>query len=627
MTFAWSRKADSRMLSLVGEDGTIYAPSAAEVFDVEFDGISLISGHRVSRPSADIPSLTMQPSFAAIRLRLRLFDDRSIRLVLAVDSLVSAELDQWPESDQLIILDNWFPVDFVLLTEWREILEAQDIGLGLSLDARQVLWLLWASDLDIESALDAEDLRGFATPGASQPFDASLLHASLYPYQVAGSQFLSQMVDQGLGVLLADEMGLGKTMQALYVLTHTVRRTGWPNLVVAPSSTLANWEREVSRFSPSLSLYVHLGSRRTGDPNILRSFDLVLTSYDIVVRDRYLLEEIEWGVIVLDEAQAIKNAEAQRSQAVKALRRRAGIAVTGTPIENSLTDMWSIFEFAAPEYLGSLDDFSSMYPDKLDAAAALSRRVAPMIIRRTVASVASDLPPRVDINTPVYVSERLADLYEMVRNEEDRLPIVTLTRLRQVCAAPSALDEGWGTLAHDFPKYDRLIEIIDQVVADGSKALIFASYTEAIDRVKSGISARYPDVFTATIDGRSAAGERQKLIDDFTGVRGPAVLAMNPRAAGVGLNIQAASYVIHFTPEWNPAIMAQASARSHRRGQTKPVFVYYLYYVGTVEELMMSRLDAKRNLQDAGLSGVTVEPDTSDVLAALRLSPFEGTRT
>lgn len=602
-------------------------PSAAEIFDVEFDGISRISGRSVRRPSADIPGLTLQPGIAIIRLQLRLFEDRSIRLVLAVDSPLSGELDEWPETDQLIMLDNWFAVDIALLTEWRDSLVAQDIRLGQPLDSRHVLWLLWASTLEIDSSLDVEDLRGFSPPSAPHPFDASLLHASLYPYQVAGSQFLAQMVDQGLGVLLADEMGLGKTMQALYVLTHNVRRTSWPNLVVAPSSTLANWEREIGRFSPSLTLYVHAGSRRSGDPNLLRSSDIVLTSYDIVVRDRYLLEMIEWGVVVLDEAQAIKNADAQRSQAVKALPRKSGIAVTGTPIENSLTDMWSIFEFAAQEYLGALDDFALTYPDKLDAAAALSLRVAPMVIRRTVASVAADLPPRVDINTPVYVSERLASLYEVVRNQEDVLPIVILTRLRQVCAAPSSIDADWGSLARDFPKYDRLIGILDEVVSGGSKALVFAAYTEAIDGVKSAIGTRYPDIFVATIDGRIPAGERQKLIDDFSQVNGPAVLVMNPRAAGVGLNIQAANYVIHFTPEWNPAVIAQASARSHRRGQTKPVFVYYLYYVGTVEELMMRRLDAKRNLQDAGLSGVTAEPDASDVVAALRLSPIEGART
>ncbi|WP_167140541.1 DEAD/DEAH box helicase [Diaminobutyricimonas sp. TR449] len=528
----------------------------------------------------------------------------------------------WPQADQLIANGNWYAIDASTVAAWRDRLQSGSIQLGAPLNAKELLWLLWESDLPIDLALNIGGLATLHSAGNAVEFDSQLLQADLYPYQVAGAEFLATMYDLGLGALLADEMGLGKTMQALYLLSHASQRSTEPSLVIVPASTLANWEREIKRFAPALSVLVHTGPRRTGNPKVLQSADVVLTSTDVLVRDRYLLDTVRWGAVVLDEAQNIKNSFAQRSQAAKSLSARCAVAVTGTPIENSLTDMWSIFEFVAPNYLGPLETFLEQFPDEVDAALELSHRVAPMTIRRSVSAVASDLPPRVDIDTPIYADDRFAAVYEDIRNGRDDPPITRLLRLRQLCGNPQSVDDSYGPISRDFAKYDRLVEILDEVAATGGKSLIFVSFIDAIDELYDCIRERFPTSMVARVDGRSNPRDRQETIDRFSEQSGSAFLILNPRAAGVGLNIQAANYVIHYTPEWNPAVVAQASARAHRRGQTRPVFVYYFYYVGTVEEVMMNRLSAKRELQEAGLSAVGAEPSSSDVLAALGVSPL-----
>jgi SNF2 family DNA or RNA helicase len=320
---------------------------------------------------------------------------------------------------------------------------------------------------------------------------------------------------------------------------------------------------------------------------------------------------------VLDEAQAIKNPGARRSLAAKRLPKKIGIALSGTPIENSLRDMWSIVQFIAPDYLGNLREFERDYPDEVVAARSLSRRASPMVLRRLVADVAKDLPPRIDIPIAVDPSGIFADAYEAVRQSSGLGALPLLTKLRQLCASPPA---ELGTI-EGYSKYNVALEIMLEAFARKEKVLLFASYIIALDEIARDLADRLPGVFLRVLDGRMAADARQDAIDDFTKVEGPAVLLMNPRATGVGLNIQAASHVIHYTPEWNPAIVAQATARAHRRGQLNPVFVHYLYYVDTVEEVMMERLESKRQLQDAGMSQIDGELSDSDILDALSRSP------
>ena len=620
MHAAWGTDATSTRLLLTDESGATHHVDALAIFDAEFDRLSLVNGLSVTRPSEDLPDLLFSPQLASANLELQTTADGAVlRMIL---SATGERLPRWPVRGQLIVGGVWHAFDPLEVERAERRLGSHAISIDAPLNAREVLWLLWESALDVKAApTDPRNALAGSSRDASDKFDPTLVRAGFYSYQVQGACFLAEAYDLGLGTLLADEMGLGKTMQALYLLAYAARSSSKPNLVVAPSSTIANWQRELARFAPGVSVRQHTGSRRTGDPNVLSQANVVLTSYDVIVRDRSLFEEVGWNVVALDEAQLIKNSQAQRSAAVKALKKTVGLGISGTPIENSLSDMWSIFEFVASEFLGSESAFTAQYPDSVDAARALSMRVSPMVIRRSIEMVASDLPPRVDIVTPLYVSDRLATAYEDARAEISHMALAKLTRLRQLCSVPSSVDSNWKALTSDFPKWDRLEEILDEATLHNAKVLIFAPFTDAIDQIEAAISARYSGVFLASVDGRVSSLKRQEIIDSFSNFEGAGVLVMNPRAAGVGLNIQAATYVVHFSPEWNPAVISQASARAHRRGQTRPVFVYYLYYLETVEEMMIDRLNSKRELQQAGLTDASQAPDSSDIAMALKFSP------
>ncbi|MGJ8720458.1 MAG: DEAD/DEAH box helicase [Salinibacterium amurskyense] len=587
-----------------------------EIWDAEFEP------ERSQRipPSSDLPALVFSPSFLDLRLVLRSSKEAQAFLVLEAKNLAAdVSWKHWIDDDQLIVDDTWFAVDLSTLEELRGKLAAQDISLGVGLKNSQLMWLYWSSDIDVDPLSTTE--IGSASSAAGDDFDPTLVSASLYPYQVQGALHLTEMASQGLGVLLADEMGLGKTLQAIYLLADQRKKLNETTLVVCPSALLSNWQREISKFTPALSILVHRGSDRTGDSWHFGNVDIVLTSYDILVRDVALFDSTTWNLVILDEAQAVKNPDSRRSAALRRLSKRVGVAITGTPIENSLKDMWSIFEFVAPDYLGSRTTFERRYPDETEAARALSSKAAPMTIRRKVLDVAKDLPPRIDIRTGVDVNPALGALYESVLAENDTVPLARLTKLRQLCASPESEAVGLGTL-QDFPKYAVALDILLEAFAKGEKVLLFASYVDALDTIARDLTDRFPHIFLRVLDGRTSADARQLEIDAFSSHTGPAVLLMNPRATGVGLNIQAASHVVHFTPEWNPAIVAQATARAHRRGQSRPVFVHYLYYVNTVEEAMIDRLDSKRNLQDAGMSRIDGDLSSSDILEALSRSPL-----
>ncbi|THG34341.1 DEAD/DEAH box helicase [Glaciibacter flavus] len=586
------------------------------MFDAQFEGLRRIGEITVSRPSDQL-EIDFEPGLLVLDLALTMTDGELCLGLASADSH-SAPIVEWPTVDHVVIEATWWAIDEPTLREVRAALEGESIQLGVPLAMNQLLWLVWHDYVDVDASVLSQISGNSNVSSRTREFDAGLLSATLYPYQVSGATYLTSIVEQGLGALLADEMGLGKTMQALYVVSQLARASKSTALIVVPASTLANWEREFAKFARDLTVTSHVGSRRTGDHRALSRFNVVLTTYETATRDQTMLQMIDWSVVILDEAQSIKNRDSRRSAAVKQLRTQAAIAITGTPIENSLTDLWSIFEFLAPDHLGSLTEFQSRFPDNEMAAEQLSRRVAPLVIRRSVASVATDLPERVDIVTPIYVDAQIARSYEDARTTGHTAPLALLTKLRQICAGSAGADDD---LLVASPKFARLREILEGLGSDGSKALIFSSFIDSIDALAHSVRELFPNMFVATVDGRSSPAERQAIIDDFSAHVGASVLVLNPRAAGVGLNIQAANYVIHFTPEWNPAIVAQASARSHRRGQHKPVFVYYLYYVDTVEDVMMSRLDIKRRLQTAGLSSASDEPGQSDLIAALAISP------
>lgn len=449
---------------------------------------------------------------------------------------------------------------------------------------------------------------------------------SLYPYQNAGFRWLAFMRSNGLGCIIADEMGLGKTVQVICLLLTAKLEEKVPCLVIAPATLLENWRREIERFAPPLRVCVHRGTHRTGFPEDLRQYDVVISSYETAVADVSLLRNIHWDTCVLDEAQAIKNPSAKRTRRLKTLPRSCTVAMTGTPVENHLTDLWSITDFAVPSLLGRLAEFERNHPDDLRGARSLEPILTPIILRRLVRDVAQDLPERIDIPQPLVMDSKSANVYEMLRQEAASGPAATLAalvKLRMFCTHPWLSQQFTHCIAAAdcSVKFQRLLEIMEEIVADGGKALVFSSYQASIDLLARELADQF-GIWTATIDGRTPVEARQETVDQFARLEAPAALILNPRAAGTGLNITAANHVIHFNLEWNPAVEDQATARAHRRGQQRSVTVHRLFYVNTVEDVINDRMERKRELANAAVVGTDGgQADVQDILRALRVSP------
>jgi SNF2 family DNA or RNA helicase len=311
---------------------------------------------------------------------------------------------------------------------------------------------------------------------------------------------------------------------------------------------------------------------------------------------------------------------------VKALRRKSAFAVTGTPIENRLIDLWSITDLVFPGHLGGQKGFEATYTDDLESAARLEALVSPIMLRRCVAEVATDLPDRIDIPQAIDLEPAEAEAYERVRQDifnhfGTAATLVSLGALRMFCAHPSLVATQAGDVA-TFSKMQRLLEILEEIFALGEKVLIFTSYTKMADMIADQIIRRF-GLIAEVLDGRTGIEDRQPMIDRFSHSNGAGALILNPRAGGTGLNITAANHVIHYNLEWNPAVEDQASARAFRRGQTKPVTVHRLFVAGTVEEVVDERVCRKRALSGAAVVGVEgKDEDYADIVAALQRSPL-----
>ena len=459
------------------------------------------------------------------------------------------------------------------------------------------------------------------------------IRATLYPYQEDGFRWMDFMLQERCGCILGDEMGLGKTLQIVTLITKHISPDNH-FLIVAPVTLLENWRREFLKFAPSVKVLVHHGSSRTGFYKNFLSYDVVVISYGTAVSDHAILNMLKWKLVVLDEAQNIKNPGASRSKAVKKINREIGIAVTGTPFENHMTDLWSLMDYVAPGVLGSLSEFSSQYSDDSESAKKIEQILSPIMVRRRVADVAKDLPERVDIPEVL-----LMDAQESLMYEDERLRIVeelgekaatlaTLQKLRMYCTHPSLIQEEKNFIDPDkySMKYRRMCEILSEIIAKKEKVILFTSYTGMFNILLSDIPSRF-HIPVYSINGATPVEDRQPTVDTFSAVKGSALLVLNPRAAGTGLNITAANYVIHYNLEWNPALEDQASARAYRRGQTKTVFVYRLFYANTVEQVVNDRIELKRDLSDTAVIGVSGKQENrDDIMNALLLSPKEATQ-
>ena len=454
------------------------------------------------------------------------------------------------------------------------------------------------------------------------------IKATLYEYQKIGFNWMKNMLQASQGCILGDEMGLGKTLQVITVFEDLKKQGNVPMLVVAPVSLLENWKRECGRFAPDLDVFVHHGSKRTGRAIELSRHDVVVISYNTAVSDLSMLKMINWTCVVLDEAQNIKNPGSDRAKSVKAINRKSSIAVTGTPFENHITDIWSLVDFVVPGLLGTLSSFKNNVSDDVLGAKKIEPILSPIMIRRLVKDVANDLPEKIVIPQAIVMSDSERQDYERYRMEAKNsiddgkmVSLSILQKLRMFCTHQWICEDGQKKdPAEQSIKYQRFCEILEEVIGRNEKVIVFTSYKKMFNIFIDDIPKRY-GVEIACINGDTPVEERQEIVDWFNNYEGTVMLALNPRAAGTGLNITGANHVIHYNLEWNPSLEDQSSARAYIRGQKKNVFIYRLYYANTVEQIINERIERKREIASTAIVGTDGSEERNDILRALEIAP------
>ncbi|HKP60466.1 MAG TPA: DEAD/DEAH box helicase [Polyangiales bacterium] len=463
--------------------------------------------------------------------------------------------------------------------------------------------------------------RGLAGAAKAPPVAAAHgLRASLRPYQAAGLAWLQQLREHSAGGVLADDMGLGKTLQTIahLCLEKESGRAQLPSLIVTPTSLIGNWQRELEKFAPSLRVSVLTGPQRHAHRPAANSCDVCLVSYPILLRDAEYFEAQSYYYVILDEAQTIKNRRSRAHELATSLRSEHRLCLTGTPIENSLEELWSLFDFLMPGLLGDELAFRQFYRVPIEQhrddsrLATLRAQVTPYVLRRMKRDVAKELPPKTEIVRPVELRGKQRELYESIRvsaHSDVRAAIrkrgigaSTLTildalmRLRQLCCDPRLLKSEAARFVRESAKYELFFELLEQLLRDGHRVLVFSQFTSMLALLAHGLRER--GLGYATLTG--ATLNRQKQVDDFERGRSD-VFLISLKAGGTGLNLTSADSVIHYDPWWNPAAQDQATDRAYRIGQTKPVFVYNLVAAGSVEERMLGLQQRKRLLADSVL--------------------------
>lgn len=457
------------------------------------------------------------------------------------------------------------------------------------------------------------------------------LRAELRPYQQEGLNWLQNICANGSGGILADDMGLGKTLQTIAHLAKEKLegRMDAPSLVVLPTSLVGNWQREIKKFAPFLRTCVVHGAGRKQSHEKVDKSDVVLTTYPILLRDLQLFRQRAYHLLILDEAQAIKNSRSLARGAVLSLDARHRLCLTGTPVENNLGELWSLFDFLMPGYLGDKQGFRSRYQIPIEKdqnerrLQQLRGRVAPYILRRMKDTVAKDLPPKTELVRALEINGDQRDLYESIRiaaHSEVRQVIrkkglagstVTildaLMKLRQACCDPRLISSQLAANVKQSAKYDFLVDFLSTQLSQGRRILIFSQFTQMLSLIAGGLDGM--GIPHTALTG--ATQDRQARCDEFE--RGDTdVFLISLKAGGTGLNLTSADTVVHYDPWWNPAAQAQATDRAYRIGQKKPVFVYNLIVAGSVEERMLRLQSRKRHLAETILGGPTSHSLTED---------------
>jgi len=453
----------------------------------------------------------------------------------------------------------------------------------------------------------------------------------LRPYQITGFSWLVYLRNVGFGACLADDMGLGKTIQVIAMLLHEIETYNeiepkQPSIIICPTSIIGNWYKELKRFAPSLSAYIHHGSSRVNGYEfelVAQNHDVIITTYNLAYRDFSTVSRITWSNIILDEAQNVKNPDSKQARTIKKLQGTNRIALTGTPIENRLLELWSIFDFLNPRYLGLRSEFSQKYIGPIEKnqneqkSEQLARVIQPFILRRlkTDPDIIKDLPEKIESKVYCSLTEEQAILYEAVvkhliksLDEVDGIKrkgiiLSALTKLKQICNHPSHFNHDFSKeLEHRSGKFDRLTEMVEEVLSNNEKVLIFTQYTEFGEALQYWLQDRFKKR-VLFLHGRVPQKQREVLIQDFQDVDSNTnIFILSIRAGGVGINLTAANHVFHVDRWWNPSVENQATDRAYRIGQEKNVFVYKFISNGTLEENIDKLIDEKRKLADTIIS-------------------------
>ncbi len=582
----------------------------------------------------------------------QLSQDELKKLMAAGDGLIFMK-GQWVEVDQEKLSEA--------LAHWKMVqAETADGGLSFA----QGMRLLAGAPADLQDTATEESREwSFVQPGkwlaselealrspdqAEQINPGSALKATLRPYQQQGVNWLWLLSRLGLGACLADDMGLGKTMQVIALLLAMKKRcSDKPSLLVLPASLIGNWKTELECFSPSLHcLFIHSSqlSKKAmdeiaQDPAALENIDLVLTTYGTLMRQQWLQQQ-KWRLLVLDEAQAIKNPAARQSKAVKCLEAESRIALTGTPVENRLSDLWSLFDFLNPGLLGSATRFKkfvkSLSERNNDQYAPLRNLVTPYILRRLKSdrSIISDLPEKTEVAAYCGLSKAQAVLYQQAVEQMAQaienldgikrrgLVLSYLLRFKQICNHPSQLlgDDEYDP--KNSGKFQRLAELCEEIASRQEKLLVFTQFREMTTPLANFLAQQFgrPGL---VLHGGTVVKQRQKLVEQFQDEEGPPFFILSLKAGGTGLNLTQASHVVHFDRWWNPAVENQATDRAFRIGQKKNVLVHKFVCQGTVEEKIDALINEKtalaNDLLEGGANSLLTEMDDKALLKLVSL--------
>ncbi len=480
-------------------------------------------------------------------------------------------------------------------------------GLGISVEPRDE----WSLDL-LTLMKSGQDIVAPPVPAT--------FRGTLRKYQVDGYAFLLQCSERGFGACLADDMGLGKTPQAIAWLLNLKAGGAAPApvLLICPMSVVGNWEREVHRFSPSLKVCIHHGAARCKGDEFIRmvsGYDLVLTTYHLASRDLEHIGQVHWSAVILDEAQNIKNPQTNQAKAARRIHADRRVALTGTPVENRLLELWSIMDFLNPGYLGTQHAFQSLYVSRIEqdkdqqATSELRQLIRPFIMRRmkTDRSVITDLPEKMESRVYCSLTHEQATLYQavvtdMAESLEKREGIARkgailagITRLKQVCNHPALIAKDTGMRPERSGKVMRVLEMLEEVSAEGDSAIIFSQYATFAQEM-AVICKNHFSCPVLLLTGSTPRKEREKLIQQFQSGDSPAIFVVSLKAGGTGLNLTAATHVFHIDRWWNPAVEDQATDRTYRIGQKRNVHVHLMIAAGTLEERIDQMNQVKRTL-------------------------------